>query len=172
MLSTVTVSSRKCNRWTTRQQPCSHLKGNSNSYKAGLTNRRIIWSESRKRSRRNSRNVWKSSKNGSRQADQELESANSGQAQAKHEMAILVAERNWGKRQSCQSRISSGGSTSDKAAQQTTLSVFKSVLSMQNMGCHSVSEQLKQGTRLPNQAQRHTDSRAKWWCQTRSSLMG
>ena len=34
------------------------------------------------------------------------------------------------------------GSTTDQAAQQTVLSVFKSVLSMQSMGCHSVSEQL------------------------------
>ena len=46
------------------------------------------------------------------EADQELESANSKQAQAKQEMAVLVA------------------------------TVFKSVLSMQSMMCHSVSEQL------------------------------
>ena len=34
------------------------------------------------------------------------------------------------------------GSISDQAAQQTVLSVFKSVISMQSMGCHGVSEQL------------------------------
>ena len=34
------------------------------------------------------------------------------------------------------------GSISDEAAQQTVLSVFKSVLSMQSMWCHGVSEQL------------------------------
>ena len=34
------------------------------------------------------------------------------------------------------------GSISDQAAQQTVLSVFKSVLSMQSVECHSVSEQL------------------------------
>ena len=34
------------------------------------------------------------------------------------------------------------GSISDQAAKQTVLSVFKSVLSMQSMECHGVSEQL------------------------------
>ena len=34
------------------------------------------------------------------------------------------------------------GHISDQVAQHTVLSVFKSVLSMQSMGCHGVSEQL------------------------------
>ena len=53
---------------------------------------------------------------------------------------------NCGKRR--QTRNSSGsdthttGSTPDQAAQQNILSVFLSVISMQSMACHSVSEQL------------------------------
>ena len=78
------------------------------------------------------------------EADQELEAAS---AKAKQEMALLVAEQsaeiaktiNQGN-PGFQSRTS--GSISDQAAQQTVLSVFKSVVSMQSMGCYGVSEQL------------------------------
>ena len=56
------------------------------------TNRRTIWSESRKRSNRNRRSVWKSCKKWI-EADEELEAANAKQTQAKHEMALLVAEQ-------------------------------------------------------------------------------
>ena len=82
---------------------------------------------------------------------------------------------------------------SDKAAQQNILSVLKSVLSMQSMGGHSVSEQLmaagateedvkkirktmaytvlqlEAGTTPPNQAKRRTTSRVMLWDQTTSS---
>ena len=67
--------------------------------------------------------------------------------EAKQEMALFVAEQtaenaktvNQGN-PGVQSRTS--GSTSDQAAQHTVLSVFKSVLSMQSVGRHGVSEQL------------------------------
>ena len=51
------------------------------------------------------------------------------------------------------------GSISDQVAQQTFLSVFKTVLSMQSMGCHSVSEQLMAaGVTQDNQSGHGTDS--------------
>ena len=91
--STVTVSHRKCNRWMmSKQHHHWPPKGSSYLCKVGSTNRRTIWSESRKRSRRSSRNVWTSFRKWI-EADQELESANSKQTQAKYEMAILVAEQ-------------------------------------------------------------------------------
>ena len=81
------------------------------------------------------------------EADQELEAANAKQIQAKQEMTLLVAEQsaknattvNQGN-PGFQSRMS--GPISDQVAQHTILSVFKSVLSMQSMGCHGVLEQL------------------------------
>ena len=66
------------------------------------------------------------------EADQELETANAKQFQAKQEMALLE--------DGFQSHMS--GPICDQVAQHTVLSVFKSVLSMQSMGCHGVSEQL------------------------------
>ena len=85
------------------------------------------------------------------------------------------------------------GSISDQAARQTVLSVFKSVLSVQSMGCHGVWEQLmaagatekdvkkisqvrqcgnwKQGTRPLNLVPRRIVSRAKWCARTKSSPM-
>ena len=76
-----------------------------------------------------------------------MEAANAKQIQAKQEMALLVAEQsaeyaktvNQGN-PGFQSRMS--GPISDQVAQHTVLSVFKSVLSMQSMKCHGVSEQL------------------------------
>ena len=67
--------------------------------------------------------------------------------QAKEEMALLVAEESAENAKTVnqgnpgfQSHVS--GHISDQVAQYTVLSVFKSVLSMQSMGCHGVSEQL------------------------------
>ena len=60
--STVTVSSRKCNRWMMRKLPYWQPKGNSCLCKVGSKNRKTIWSESRKGSNRSRRNVWKSCK--------------------------------------------------------------------------------------------------------------
>ena len=81
------------------------------------------------------------------EADQELEAANAKQIQAKQEMALTVAEQSAENAKTVnqgnpgfQSRMS--GSISDQVAQHTVLSVFKSVLSMQSMGCHCVSERL------------------------------
>ena len=80
-------------------------------------------------------------------ADQELEAANDKQMHAKHEMALLVAEQSAENAKTVnqgnprfQSHMS--GHISDQVAQHTVLSSFKSVLSMQSMGCHGVSEQL------------------------------
>ena len=81
------------------------------------------------------------------EVDQELEAASAKQIQAKHDMAMLVAEQtainaktvNQGN-PGFQTRTS--GFISDQAAPQIVLSVFKSVLSMQRMECHGVSEQL------------------------------
>ena len=80
-------------------------------------------------------------------ADQELESGNSEQAQAMQEMAIWVAEQTAENAKAASQGVpavqtQTAGTMSDKAAQQTILSVFKSVLSMQSMECHSVSGQL------------------------------
>ena len=80
------------------------------------------------------------------EADQELDAAHAKQIQAKHEMSILVveqtAENAKGVNQGTPGIQSlSSGSNPDPDAQQTILSVFKSVLSMQSMGCHSVAEQ-------------------------------
>ena len=82
------------------------------------------------------------------EADQELEAANAKRIQAKQEMALLVAEQsaenakpvNQGNPGN-QSHMS--GSIPDQVAQHTVLSVFKSVLSMESMECHGVSEQLR-----------------------------
>ena len=81
------------------------------------------------------------------EADQELDAAHAKQAQAKHEMSILVAEQTAENTKVVNEDTSGVQSVSslsnpDSDAQQTILSVFKSVLSMQNMGCHSVTEQL------------------------------
>ena len=81
------------------------------------------------------------------EADQELEAANSKQTQAKHEMAMLVAEQTAENAKTVNQgnpgiQTDTSGSISDQAAQQTVLSVIKSALSMQSMGCHGVSEQL------------------------------
>ena len=81
------------------------------------------------------------------EADQELEAANAQQMQGKQDMALLVAEQSAESAKTVnqgnpgfQSHMS--GHISDQVAQHTVLSVFKSVLSMQSMGCHGVSEQL------------------------------
>ena len=76
-----------------------------------------------------------------------MEAASAEQIQAKHEMAMLVAEQTAENAKTVNQgnpgfQTHTSGSFSDQAAQQTVLSVFKSVLSMQSMGCHGVSEQL------------------------------
>ena len=81
------------------------------------------------------------------EADQELDAAHAKQVHAKHEMSILVAEQTAENAKGVNQGTSgiqslSSPSNPDPDAQQTILSVFKSVLSMQNMGCHSVAEQL------------------------------
>ena len=81
------------------------------------------------------------------EADQELDAAHAKQVQTKHEMSILVAEQTAENAKAVNQGTSgiqslSSPSNPDSDAQQTILSVFKSVLSMQNMGCHSVAEQL------------------------------
>ena len=81
------------------------------------------------------------------EADQELDAANSKQIQAEHEMAMLVAEQSAENAKTVNQgnpgfQTHTSGSISDQAAKQTVLSVFKSVLSMQSMECHGVSEQL------------------------------
>ena len=123
-------------------------KGNSHPCKVGSTNRKTIWSESRKRSNRNKKcleilKTWI-------EADLELEAANAKQMQAKQEMALLVAEQSAEHAKTVdqvnpgfQCRMS--GSISDQVAQHTVLPVFKSVLSTQSTECHAVSEQLAHG---------------------------
>ena len=81
------------------------------------------------------------------EADQELEAAHAKQVQAKHEMSILGAEQTAENAKAVNQGTSgiqsfSSLSNPDPDAQQTILSVFKSVLSMQNIWCHSVAEQL------------------------------
>ena len=81
------------------------------------------------------------------EADQELDAAHAKEVQAKREMSILVAEQTAENAKAVKQGTSgiqslSSPSNPDSDAQQTILSVFKSVLSMQNMGCHSVAEQL------------------------------
>ena len=76
-----------------------------------------------------------------------VDAAHAKQVQAKHEMSILVAEQTAENAKAVNQGTSgtqslSSPSNPDSDAQQTILSVFKSVLSMQNMGCHSVAEQL------------------------------
>ena len=78
----------------------------------------------------------------------ELESATGKQAQAKQEMAKLVAAQAAGIATAVSHDTPGNqtqatvGTMSDKAAQQSILSVFKSVLTMQILGCHSVLEQV------------------------------
>ena len=77
------------------------------------------------------------------EADQELDAAHAKQVQVKHEMLILVAEQTAENAKAVHQGTSgiqslSSPSNPDSDAQQTILSVFKSVL----MGCHSVAEQL------------------------------
>ena len=66
MLITVTVSSRKWNRWMMKKLPYWRPKGNSFPCKVGSTNRKTIWSEFREKSNQNRRSVWKFCKNGLR----------------------------------------------------------------------------------------------------------
>ena len=78
---------------------------------------------------------------------QELDAAHDIQVHAKHEMSILVAEQTAENAKAVNQGTSgiqsfSSPSNPDPGAQQTVLSVFKSVLSMQSMECHSVAEQL------------------------------
>ena len=118
--STVTVSRQKCNRWMMRGN--SYLQSRIGKQKNYLEQK---WIE----------------------ADQELDAAHAKQVQAKHEMSILVAEQTAENAKAVNQGTSgiqslSSLSNPDSDAQQTILSVFKSVLSMQNMGCHSVAEQL------------------------------
>ena len=81
------------------------------------------------------------------EADQELEAANAKQVRAKHEIALLVAGQIAENAKTVNEgnpgfQYHTSGSISDQAAQHTVFSLFKSVLSMQNMECHGVSEQL------------------------------
>ena len=81
------------------------------------------------------------------EADQELDAAHAKQVQAKHEMSILVAAQTAENAKAVNQGTSgiqsiSSPSNPDSDAQQTILSVFKAVLSMQIMGCHNVAEQL------------------------------
>ena len=112
-----------------------------------MRNKRITWSEFPGRLRRNNSIVWTFYKNGI-EADQELDATHAKQVQAKHEMSISwVAEQTAENAKAVDQGTSgiqsfSSLSNPDPDAQQTILSVFKSVLSMQNMVCHSVAEQL------------------------------
>ena len=79
--------------------------------------------------------------------DQKLDAAHAKQVQAKHEMSNLVAEQTAENAKAVNQGTSgiqsfSSPSNPDPDAQQTILTVFQSVLSMQNMECHSVAEQL------------------------------
>ena len=73
------------------------------------------------------------------EADQELDAAHAKQVQAKHEMSILVAEQTAENAKAVNQGTSgiqsfSSPSNPDPDSQQTILSVFKSVLSMQKHG--------------------------------------
>ena len=78
-------------------------------------------------------------------------------------------------------RTHSTGSTTDQAAQQTVLSVFKSVLSRQSMGCHSVSQQLmaagatdedvKKICQIMAQTVRQLEA-GSWWARKKISPLG
>ena len=146
------------------------------------------------RSRRNSRNVWKSCKHGSRLTRNWKQPTPN---RPKPKMAILVAEQIAENAKAVNQRIPvvqahTTGSTTDQAAQQTSLSLFKSFLSMRSMGCNSVSEQLMaagatdedvknishimaqtvrqlEAGSAPPEPARLTVSRAKWWFPTKSS---
>ena len=113
--------------------------------KVGLRNERITWSEHPGRQTKQQHRLdilqkWI-------EADQELDAAHAKQFQAKHEMSILVAEQTAENAKAVNQGTSgiqsfSSPSNPDPDAQQTILSVFKSVLSVQNMRCHSVAEHL------------------------------
>ena len=171
-----------------RKQRCCQPNGNSYPCKVGLKNKRIIWSESRKRSRRNSRNVWKSGKSGSR-LTRNWKQPTPNRPKVADQTTENAKAVNQGTPE-VQSHTT--GSTRDQAAQRTILSVSKSALSMHCMGCHSVSELMaagatdedvrksarlwhkqcgnwKQGGCLPNQDSRLTVSRARWWVRVKSS---
>ena len=80
------------------------------------------------------------------------------QIQAKKEMAALVAEQaaknaNAVNQELPQAHPQAPGSVSDKGAQQTILSVIKSVLAMQSKDCNSVSEQLMAAGRSEEEVQ-------------------
>ena len=84
------------------------------------------------------------------EADQELDAAHAKQVQAKHEMSILVAEQSAENAKAVNQGTSgihslSSGSNPDPDAQQTILSVFKSVLSVaeQLMAAGATDEEVK-----------------------------
>ena len=140
-----TVLSRQCNRSTTRRQLSWPPKDSSYPSTVGTKNKKHTWSESRKISKGNSKTrlgiLLKLT-----EADQ-LELASAKQIQPKQEMASLVAEQAAETAKAVNQEFSGNqpqatGSMSDKAGQQTILSVFKSVLAMQSRGCNTLSELL------------------------------
>ena len=144
--STVTVSRRTCSRWMMRKLPYWQPRGNSYRCKVGSKKQKNYLErisreiETKQQYRLEILQKWI-------EADQELDAAHAKQVQAKHEMSILVAEQTAENAKAVNQGTSgiqslSSGSKPDPETQQTILSVFKSVLSMQSMGCHSVAEQL------------------------------
>ena len=126
--STVTISARECNRWMMRKQPFWQPKGNSFRCKARLEKQKNYLERVSEEIE-----VWKSGSRLTRNWKQPA--PNSGD------------RTNCRKRQSCQSRSSSGSDTHDRihsrpSSRTNHSPLFKSVLSMQNVECHSVSEQL------------------------------
>ena len=99
------------------------------------------WNGSRKTLRRSNKLVRTSCQQGSKQTMNWNQPATK-QVQAKQEMAKLVAEQTAENVQAVsKSKLgvqtqATVGTVSDKAAQQTTLSVFNSVFTMQSLGCH------------------------------------
>ena len=117
------------------------------------------------------------------EVDLELEAGNSKQTQARHEMAILVAEQFAENAKAVNQGIPvvqahTTGSTSDEATQQTMMQSMSATVSgnsswrlTRRMRMSKKSSSIwhkecgnwKQGTRQPNQDSRLTVSRAKWW---------
>ena len=138
--SVVTVSRQKCSRWMMRKWSCWQPRGNSYFFKVGLRNERIIWSEYPGRLRRNNDIVWTFYKNGSMLTRNWMQHT-PNRSRPSMKCRFWLPNRPQ-KMRRLSIRALQEPSNPDPDAQQTILSVFKSVLSMHNMGCHSVAEQL------------------------------
>ena len=140
--STVTVSRKKCSHWMMRKSLCWQPRGNSYLCKIGPRNKRITWSEFPGRLRRNNSIVWKFYDNGSRLTRNWMQHTPNrskpsmtcrfwlpNRPQKMRRLSIRALQES-----SHSHHLPTQTQTHDRPSSQC----FKSVLSMQNMGCHSV----------------------------------